>query len=72
MTQEREPANERLSQATHEADRHDAQAAHEPDRMPTPEEEERADELTLDPEVAENAREMAARGANQKGEGRVP
>jgi hypothetical protein len=42
------------------------------DRMPTPEEEEIADELELDPEVAEHEREMAERGAKQKGEGRVP
>jgi hypothetical protein len=41
--------------------------------MPTEEDEaaaERAEEL--DPEVAEHYEEMAERGANQKGEGRLP
>jgi hypothetical protein len=40
--------------------------------MPTPEEEQTADSLELDPEVAKNYEEMAERGANQKGEGRIP
>lgn len=62
---------ERLSDATHDADRRDAQADHDPDRMPTPEEEQFADELELDESVAEHEREMLDRGARQKGEGRV-
>ena len=40
--------------------------------MPTAEEEEKAEEQELDPEVAEHEREMAERGAEQKGEGRIP
>jgi hypothetical protein len=70
MDEQRE-TTERLSEATHEADRRDAQATHQPDRMPTPEEEQAADELELDPEVAKRAREAAERGANQQGEGRI-
>ena len=63
---------QKISDETKAADRADAQAAHEPDRMPTPDEERKAEEHDLDPEAAENYKEMAERGANQKGEGRVP
>lgn len=62
---------ERISDATREADRHDAHATGEPDRMPTPDEEARAENLELDPDVAKSAKEAAERGANQQGEGRV-
>ena len=41
------------------------------DRMPTPEEERAAERNELDEFVAEHEREMAKRGANQKGEGRI-
>ncbi len=41
------------------------------DRMPTPEEERVAESTEIDESVAENEREMAKRGANQKGEGRI-
>lgn len=49
----------------------DAKAAHAPDRPPTPEEEAKADELTLDPDVSEHFEEMNKIGANVKGEGAV-
>jgi hypothetical protein len=39
--------------------------------MPTPEEERIAEELELDPEVAEAYEEAIERGANVKGEGRI-
>jgi hypothetical protein len=56
---------------TADADRADAAAAHEPDRMPTPEEERIADELELDPEVAQTHDEANKRGASVKGEGEI-
>ena len=39
--------------------------------MPTPDEERIADELELDPDVAEAYEDAIERGANVKGEGRV-
>jgi hypothetical protein len=57
---------------THDAERAEAEVRSQPDRTPTPEEEELADQKELDPEVAEHEREMVERGANQKGEGRLP
>jgi len=64
-----EPTN--MNDETRAADEADAGAAHEADRMPTPEEEQIADSLELDPKVAEAYKEQAERGANQKGEGRI-
>lgn len=61
----------KISSATKDADRKDAQVTGRPDRMPTAEEEARADALELDPEVAANAEKAAARGADAKGEGRI-
>jgi hypothetical protein len=60
------------SEQTRDAERADASVHSGPDRMPTPEEEATADSLENDPEVAKNYEEMAERGANQKGEGRIP
>ena len=57
---------------TRAAERSEAHKASGADRQPTPDEEERADALELDPEVAEHEREMLERGAHQKGEGRLP
>lgn len=57
---------------TRNAERDEAGAPHKADREPTAEEAQRADELELDPEVAEREREMAERGAHQEGEGRLP
>ena len=56
---------------TRATERDDAQTSAHADREPTPEEARRAEELTLDPEVAEHEQEMAERGTNQKGEGRI-
>ena len=42
------------------------------DRPPTAEEEAAADELELDPSVAQHEKEMAERGKHQQGEGRLP
>ena len=62
----------RLTQKTRDAERREANADHAADRDPTPEEDERADQLEPDAEVAEHEREMAERGAHQQGEGRLP
>jgi hypothetical protein len=59
------------SEQTQQADEQDATAAHQADRMPTPEEEAIADDLDLDPKVAEAYKEAAERGANVKGEGQI-
>jgi hypothetical protein len=57
---------------TRATERDDAQTPAGADREPTTEEAARADELTLDPKVAEHEREMAERGADQQGEGKLP
>jgi hypothetical protein len=57
---------------TRAAERDEAQTTGHADREPTPEEQRRADELKLDPDVAEHEKEMGERGAKQKGEGRIP
>jgi len=62
----------RPNEETRQAERAEADTKASPDRMPTPEEEQLADSLESDPEVAKNYEEMAERGANQKGEGRIP
>ena len=66
------PNTTRPTPTTGEAERAEAEAHAQPDRMPTPDEEEKAEENTLDPEVSEHKHEMLERGANQKGEGRLP
>lgn len=58
--------------ATREAERAEADADARPDRMPTPDEEQAADGRKVDPDVRTHEEEMAERGANQQGEGRVP
>ena len=57
---------------TREAERAEAETEARPDQMPTPEEEREAEKHEVDPSVREHAEDMAQRGANQKGEGRVP
>jgi hypothetical protein len=59
------------SGGTVDADRRDAEASHRADREPTPDEERLADELELDPQVAETYEEAIERGANVKGEGQI-
>ena len=61
----------RPSSATRSAEQDEARAAHQPDRPPTPDEATLAEQQTLDPDVVAHEREMAARGKNQKGEGRI-
>ncbi|HZU80596.1 MAG TPA: hypothetical protein VE991_11820 [Acidimicrobiales bacterium] len=61
-----------VSRTTEEEER-EFHAAHRADRPPTPDEEALADEHgPLDAEVAQSAKEAAARGAQVKGEGEIP
>ncbi|MBV8949727.1 MAG: hypothetical protein JOZ99_02545 [Actinobacteria bacterium] len=60
------------SRATRDEEAREAQTRAGAPEKPTPEEERLADSNRLDPEVAEHEREMTERGANQKGEGRLP
>jgi hypothetical protein len=62
----------RPSSETRAAERAEAAKTAGADREPTHDEEEVADSLELDPDVAEHEREMLERGAHQKGEGRLP
>jgi hypothetical protein len=62
----------RPSDRTRDAERDDAQTKPHADREPTPEEAKLAEKNKLDPNAAEHYEEMAERGADQKGEGRIP
>ncbi len=66
------PDRTRPSDATRAAEKAEAQQAHVPDRAPTAEESQDAEQAPRDPEAAGHFEEMAKRGANQQGEGRVP
>lgn len=57
---------------TREEEARDARVPPGATEVPTAEEERLAEKIRLDPEVAEHEREMAERGAHQRGEGRVP
>jgi hypothetical protein len=59
------------SPETRATEREEAGAAHDADREPTADEAAAADKLEVDPEVAEHYEEMAEKGADQKGEGRI-
>lgn len=61
-----------VSEATREAERREAQMPADAGQMPTPEEEAAAEQNDVDPAVARAEKEAAERGANQKGEGRLP
>ena len=63
--------DDRLSDATRDAEEGEAAAAHEADRDPSQEEEEAAEGLRPDPEVAEHEREMGRIGAEVRGEGQI-
>ena len=61
-----------VSEATREAERREAQMPADAGPMPTPEEEAAAEQNTVDPAVAQAEKEATERGANLKGEGRLP
>ena len=60
------------SRATREEEARETRVRAGAPETPTAEEEQAAESNRLDPEVGEHEREMNERGANQKGEGRVP
>lgn len=62
----------RIADATRQEEEREAKRAAGADRAPTPEEEAAAEGQQVDPDVRENVREAVERGANQKGEGRIP
>ena len=68
MTDRTKPNDE-----TRAAEREEMDAKHVSDREPIIlDQETAAEKLELDPEVVKHEQEMAERGANQKGEGRIP
>ena len=62
----------RPSAETREAEAQEAGRKPKADRPPTPEEEELAEKARIDDDVVAHEKEMAERGAQQKGEGRIP
>ena len=62
----------RPSDTTRHAEEADALAHAAPDKLPTKEEEAAAERGAEDPEVARSYDEALHRGADQKGEGRIP
>ena len=64
-------SDDRLSDATRDAEEEEGRAAHQADRGPTEEEEEATEGLRPDPEVAEHEREMGRIGAEVRGEGQI-
>ncbi len=62
----------RVSDETRQAERREAQMPADAGRMPTPAEEQAAEQNDVDPAVAQAEKEATERGANQKGEGRIP
>jgi hypothetical protein len=68
-----EQPQERITQATKDVDRRDAQAEHGAPQVPTAEESAAADAHgAASPETAKAYEEMLEKGANAKGEGRLP
>ena len=64
---------ERISEATKEADRKATKAEHGAPQVPTAAENEAAERHgKASPETSEHYKDMTERGANQKGEGRLP
>jgi hypothetical protein len=62
---------DRVDEATREAEEEEARAPHEADRLPTEKEEEAAEGVRPDPEVAEHEQEMGRLGAEVRGEGQI-
>jgi hypothetical protein len=65
------PDDAGLDAATVDEENREATAAHEADRPPTEDEARRADEVDVDPAVAEHFEEMNRIGAEVKGEGEI-
>ena len=60
-----------MTDETLAAERDEASAKHVADRPPTQDEERAIEDESLDPGVAEHYQEMAERGVEQQGEGRI-
>jgi hypothetical protein len=66
-------AEEKITQATKDAERQEAKAEHGAPQSPTPEEEAAAERAGgPSDETRESYEDMLDKGANQKGEGRLP
>ena len=66
-------AEERISQATKDADRADAKAEHGAPQVPTAAESEAAERHgEVSPDTREHYEDMVEKGANHPGEGRLP
>ena len=64
---------EKITQATKDAERQEANAEHGAPQTPTPEEEAAAERQgSASDETREHYQEMTDKGANQQGEGRLP
>jgi hypothetical protein len=74
MTKDATPGDEltRVSDATRQAEKREATKPADAGPMPTREEAEAAERNTVDPDVAQAEHEATARGAQVKGEGRIP
>ena len=62
----------RVSDETRAAERKEATMPADSGPEPTPEEAEAAERNSVDPDVAAAEKEATERGANAKGEGRIP
>ena len=66
-------AEEKITQATKDAERQEAHAEHGAPQTPTAEEEAAAERAgSPSEETKEHYQEMTEKGANQQGEGRIP
>ena len=66
-------ADEKITQATKDAERQEARAEHGATETLTPEEEAAAERAGApSDDTREHYQEMTEKGANQKGEGRLP
>ena len=61
-----------VSEETRAAERREATMPADAGPEPTPEEAEAAERNSVSPEVAQAEKEATERGANAKGEGRIP
>jgi hypothetical protein len=63
---------EKITQATKDAERAEANAEHGAPQVPTADESAAAEKNTVSESTREGYEEMLEKGANQQGEGRIP
>lgn len=63
---------DKVTESTRQEEEKEAQSAHRADRPPTSEEEEVLSDEAVDDDVRSHYEEMATRGVEEKGEGRIP